>query len=91
MRYAKNLPAYPSGHHSLGRHFLWTIHLSDTSFDNDQTLTLLRTQGTLDERLNNIGIPGESCSPVFSSNRTPDQLSQNVRLFNKLRPTAKRC
>lgn len=44
--------------------FLRVIHLSDTSFDHDETLTYLRTQGTLNERLENIGIPGNHV-PLF--------------------------
>ncbi len=43
---------------------LRVIYLGDTSLDNDETLTFLRTQGTLDERLEKIGTPGNHV-PLF--------------------------
>ncbi len=43
---------------------LRVIYLSDTSLDNDETLTYLRTQGTLDEQLEKIGTPGNHV-PLF--------------------------
>lgn len=43
---------------------LRVIYLGDTSLDNDETITYLRTQGTLNERLEKIGTPGNHV-PLF--------------------------
>lgn len=48
----------------LAAALLRIIFLSDTSLDNDETLTYTRTQGTLDERLEKTGAPGNHV-PLF--------------------------